>query len=70
MLFPYNAQVMEVRTHNGDNSTWSSWAIYEPASITEKRIEVELAFFREEVKAEIYAELLELNPGIVIPQTD
>lgn len=68
--YPYNAQVMEIRTHNGDNSTWSSWAIYEPASLTEKRIEVELAFFREEVKAEIYAELLALNPGIVISKTD
>lgn len=65
--YPYNAQVFEVRTHNGDNDTWSSWAIYEPASLTEKRINVELAFFREEVKAEIYAELLALNPGIVIP---
>lgn len=35
---------------------------------TQRALDVNLAILRAEIKAEIYAELLALNPGIVIPE--
>ncbi|EAO1621237.1 hypothetical protein ABFT38_002493 [Salmonella enterica] len=62
LFFNYAGNTVSYRTRNGDSATWNSWMIFQTA--------VEAKKMRKELKAEIYAELLELNPGIVIPKTD
>lgn len=45
-------------------------ALQAAAPMVEAQINMSIALTREEIKEEIYAELLALNPGIVIPSTD
>jgi len=59
----YGANKVHFRTRNGDNKTWHAWATLATAASVEERLLEE----RARLKAEIYAELLALNPGIVIP---
>ncbi|WP_193147878.1 vWA domain-containing protein [Citrobacter freundii] len=58
----YSGNRFSFRTRNGDSATWNSWGLVQTVAEAEE--------MRKELKAEIYAELLELNPGIVIPKTD
>ncbi|ASG63926.1 hypothetical protein CEW81_18230 [Kluyvera genomosp. 3] len=65
MNYPGGSQVLEMQSsgalvHNG--------APMATLAKTEALINMSIALAREEVKAEIYTELLALNPGIVIPQ--
>ncbi|MGK3361628.1 pyocin knob domain-containing protein [Citrobacter portucalensis] len=58
----YADNAIYYRTHNGDYGTWGEWRTLATTAALEG--------MRLNLKAEIYAELLALNPGIVIPQTD
>lgn len=62
MVFNYqNSGIVEWRSYDGDNDTWSGWyKLATTAALDEMRLQV---------KAEIYAELTKLNPGIVIPDS-
>ncbi|WP_260863389.1 hypothetical protein [Citrobacter sp. Marseille-Q6884] len=59
MTFGYSNNGICYRTHNGDSGTWAQWDIV--------ATEASLEDMRLKVKAEVYAELLALNPGIVVP---
>ena len=59
LAFEYSASVIRYRTRNGDNSTWGGWATLATAAAVEG--------MRLQIKREIYAELVALNAGIVIP---
>lgn len=65
------AWVLEaMRLDNGTGQMYAYGYMMARASTVEAQINMSIALAREELKAEIYAELLELNPGIVIPKTD
>lgn len=63
LAFGYAADQIFYRCRDGDNSTWYSWHQLTPLNMAEKMVEE----MRLQVKREIYAELMELNAGIVTP---
>ncbi|MDT0637688.1 hypothetical protein RM437_06530 [Citrobacter werkmanii] len=65
------AWVLEaLRLDNGTGQMYAYGYMMARASTVEAQINMSIALTREELKAEVYAELLALNPGIVIPKTD
>lgn len=63
IYYPYDAIGFYKRNYAADSGVLQEWEHYAPSAAIE-------ADLRLNLKKEIYAELLELNPGIVIPQTD
>ena len=59
LAFGYAADQLSYRTRNGDNGSWLPWHQLALLSQVEK--------MRSQLKREIYAELMELNAGIVVP---
>ncbi|MEG2040459.1 MAG: hypothetical protein RR068_05035 [Hafnia sp.] len=59
-----------LRCDNGEGQLYSYGHLMARSTAVEAQINMSIALSREEWKAEIYAELLELNPGIVIPKND
>ena len=54
----------------GDGTIWFNNGQLSSVPLMENYVGMSIALTRQELKAEIYAELLALNPGIAIPQND
>lgn len=65
MSYPAGQQVLEMQSSGAILHNGGAMATLQK---TESVINMSIALAREELKAEIYAELLALNPGIVIPR--
>lgn len=59
-----------LRCDNGEGQLYSYGYRMARTTTVEAQINMSIALSREEWKADLYAELFALNPGIVIPQTD